>query len=119
MQIKLARIYLRACLRGPGALAYDWLGGNSAGQALDGNQSAINYGLIALALLAAVALLPRLIRRLRGDDEPKWIEIELLASWLKDGAGVILIDVRGPDEFTVPRSSPERSEPAGGHAPRA
>ena len=66
------------------------------------NQSAINYGLTALALLAAVALLPRLIRRLRGDEEPQWIEIELLASWLEDGAKRHLRDVRGPDEFTGP-----------------
>jgi len=47
-------------------------------------------------------LLPRLIRRLRGDRELKWIEVELLANWLNDGANVVLIDVRGPDEFTGP-----------------
>ena len=32
----------------------------------------------------------------------QWIEVELLASWLKDNAKVNLIDVRGPDEFTGP-----------------
>ena len=71
----------------PGTLAYAWLG-YAGREALADNRSAINYALIALALLAAVALLPRLIRRMRGDRELKWIEVELLASWLKDGANV-------------------------------
>ena len=101
-QIPLAQYVLASLVcMAPGTLAYAWLG-YAGREALADNQSAINYALIALALLAAVALLPRLIRRLRGDRELKWIEIELLARWLKDGASVILIDVRGPDEFTGP-----------------
>lgn len=85
----------------PGTLAYAWLG-YAGREALADNRSAISYGLIALALLATVALLPRLIRRLGGDRGLKWIEVEQLASWLKDGAKVIVIDVRGPEEFTGP-----------------
>ena len=54
----------------PGALAYTWLG--YAGQeAASGQSAAIREGLLALALLAAVALLPRLIRRLKG---PRFID---------------------------------------------
>jgi uncharacterized membrane protein YdjX (TVP38/TMEM64 family) len=49
----------------PGALAYTWLG-YAGREALDGNGSAIRYGLLALGLLAAIAFVPRLIRGWRG-----------------------------------------------------
>jgi uncharacterized membrane protein YdjX (TVP38/TMEM64 family) len=81
----------------PGAFAYAWLG-YAGREALAGNESAIQYGLIALALLAAVAFLPRLVRRWRGSGAPRWVEADGLASRLKQG-GVTVIDVRGPDEF--------------------
>jgi hypothetical protein len=46
--------------------------GQHAGhEAAAGNTAAIRYGLIALALLAAIAFLPRLVRRLRGQAQPK------------------------------------------------
>jgi uncharacterized membrane protein YdjX (TVP38/TMEM64 family) len=48
----------------PGTLAFAWLG-HAGREAASGNAAAIRYGLIALALLAAVAFLPRLLRRLR------------------------------------------------------
>ncbi len=48
----------------PGALAYTWLG-YAGRQALTGAEGAIRNALLALALLAAVAFLPRLIKRLR------------------------------------------------------
>jgi len=51
----------------PGTLAYTWLG-YAGREALAGNATAIRNGLIALALLAAIAFLPRLIRRLRRQD---------------------------------------------------
>jgi rhodanese-related sulfurtransferase len=44
------------------------------------------------------AILPRLMRRLRGDGGARWIEAEELASRLTNG--VTVIDVRGSDEFT-------------------
>ena len=50
----------------PGALAYTWLG-HAGREALEGNGAAIRYGLLALGLLAAIAFLPRAVRRLRGD----------------------------------------------------
>jgi len=85
----------------PGTLAYTWLG-YAGRQALAGNESAIRYGLIALALLAVVAFLPRLIRRLRSEEDLRWIGAEELTSRLKNGSGVTVIDVRGPDEFAGP-----------------
>jgi len=52
----------------PGTLAFAWLG-FAGREAAAGNATAIRYGLIALALLAAIAFLPRLVRRLRGDPK--------------------------------------------------
>jgi uncharacterized membrane protein YdjX (TVP38/TMEM64 family) len=56
----------------PGTLAYTWLG-HAGREAAAGDTAAIRYGLIALALLAAIAFLPRLARRLRGQEQPQWI----------------------------------------------
>jgi rhodanese-related sulfurtransferase len=58
------------------------------------------YGLLALALLAAIALLPRLIGRLRRSFA--WIEANALKRRLDNGEAVTVIDVRGPDEFMGP-----------------
>ena len=85
----------------PGTLAYTWLG-HAGREALAGDRAALQYGLIALALLAAVAFLPRLVRRLRGETMPRWIEVGELANRLKRGRRICVIDVRGPDEFTGP-----------------
>lgn len=51
----------------PGAIAYTWLG-HAGREALAGDTSAIRYGLLALGLLAAFVLGPRLVRRLRRTD---------------------------------------------------
>lgn len=48
----------------PGALAYTYLG--YAGREAASGQGAIRKALLALALLAAVAFLPRLVRKLKG-----------------------------------------------------
>jgi len=58
------------------------------------------YGLLALGLLAAIALLPRLIKRLRGSFA--WIEANELKRRLDRGEAVAIVDVRGPDEFVGP-----------------
>jgi uncharacterized membrane protein YdjX (TVP38/TMEM64 family)/rhodanese-related sulfurtransferase len=84
----------------PGAIAYTWLG-YAGREALAGNASALHYGLMALGLLAAIVFLPRLIRRLRGGRDVKWIDTEALAECLAAG-GVTVIDVRGADEFAGP-----------------
>jgi uncharacterized membrane protein YdjX (TVP38/TMEM64 family) len=48
----------------PGGLAYTWLG-YAGREAAAGGEGAIRKGLIALGILAAVAFLPRLVKRLR------------------------------------------------------
>lgn len=83
----------------PGAIAYTWLG-HAGREALSADASAIRYGLLALGLLAAIAFLPRLVRRLRGEPQPQWIDASALADRL--GKGVALVDVRGAEEFTGP-----------------
>jgi uncharacterized membrane protein YdjX (TVP38/TMEM64 family)/rhodanese-related sulfurtransferase len=83
----------------PGAVAYTWLGHAGRG-ALTGEADTVRYGLLALGLLAAIALLPRLIGRMRGSFA--WIEANALKRRLDDGEAVTVIDVRGPDEFTGP-----------------
>src|SRR5437588_6390625 len=49
----------------PGAVAYTWLGYAGRG-ALSDETDAVRYALLALGVLAAIALLPRLIGRLRS-----------------------------------------------------
>ncbi len=84
----------------PGALAYTWLG-FAGREALGGNASAIRYGLLALGLLAAIAFLPRIIKRLRGDDTA-WIDAPTTRARLAELAPLTILDVRGVDEFTGP-----------------
>src|ERR1700730_15208488 len=80
----------------PGAVAYTWLGHAGRG-ALSGGASAVRYGLLGLGLLAAIAVLPRLIGRLRGSFA--WIEANELKHRLDQGHALAVIDVREPDEF--------------------
>jgi uncharacterized membrane protein YdjX (TVP38/TMEM64 family)/rhodanese-related sulfurtransferase len=83
----------------PGAIAYTWLGHAGRG-ALSGETDAVRYGLFALALLATIAVLPRLIARLR--ESLAWIEPSELKRRLDCGEAVAVIDVRGTDEFAGP-----------------
>jgi uncharacterized membrane protein YdjX (TVP38/TMEM64 family)/rhodanese-related sulfurtransferase len=87
----------------PGALAYAWLG-HAGRAAIAGNEAAIRYGLIGLALLAAVAFVPRLLRRFRGDERVRWIEAAELSPHLGRAGeeGTTVIDVRGADELAGP-----------------
>ena len=81
----------------PGAIAFSWLG--HAGQgALSGDASAIRYGLYALGLLAVIAFVPRLMKRMR-QGKITWIETEELQRQMTGGAALAIVDVRGPDEF--------------------
>lgn len=50
----------------PGALAYAWVG-HAGAAVIAGGRSGIQAGLLALGLLATVAFLPRLIRRIKHD----------------------------------------------------
>ncbi len=65
-----------------------------------GEADAIRYGLVALGLFAAIAVLPRLLRRMH--DPLVWIEAGALKRQLETGQPVTVIDVRGPDEFIGP-----------------
>jgi uncharacterized membrane protein YdjX (TVP38/TMEM64 family)/rhodanese-related sulfurtransferase len=84
----------------PGAIAYTWLG-HAGREALAGDVSAIRYGLMALGLLATIVFLPRLVGRFRKSSV-EWTEPEDLRHRLAEGLPVILLDVRGADEFTGP-----------------
>jgi len=83
----------------PGAVAYTWLGHAGRG-ALTGEADTVHYGLLALGLIAAIAVLPRLIGRMRGSFA--WIEANDLKRRLDGGEAVTVVDVRGADEFTGP-----------------
>lgn len=80
----------------PGAIAYTWLG-HAGREAFNGNASAIRYGLLALGLIAAIALLPRLVRRIRSIKHQR-VDADTLTNRFRKG-DVTVIDVRGTDEF--------------------
>jgi uncharacterized membrane protein YdjX (TVP38/TMEM64 family)/rhodanese-related sulfurtransferase len=80
----------------PGAIAYTWLG-HAGRQAASGSASAIRDGLLAIGLLAAVAFIPRLIRRFH--EKPEFIDALALKARLDSDSSVAVIDVRGADEF--------------------
>jgi uncharacterized membrane protein YdjX (TVP38/TMEM64 family)/rhodanese-related sulfurtransferase len=85
----------------PGTLAYTWLG-HAGREAIAGDDAAVRYGLIGLALLAAVAFVPRLVQRFKGEAGVRWIEVGELVPRLEGGKPLTVIDVRGPDEFAGP-----------------
>lgn len=81
----------------PGTIAYTWLG-HAGRQAAAGGEAWIRSLLIALAMLALVCLLPRILRTLR-QPSPKRLDVHELHEQLVRNSGLLLIDVRGPDEF--------------------
>ncbi len=83
----------------PGAIAYTYLG-YAGREAAAGSAGAIRNGLIALGLLATVAFLPRLVRRLRAPRE--FIDTPALKRRLALEPQTVVIDVRGRDEFDGP-----------------
>ena len=85
-------------LMAPGALAFTYLG-YAGREAASGQAGAIRKALLALGLLAAVAFLPRLVRRLKG---PRFIDAGTLRRRLESGAESVLLDVRTSDEFRGP-----------------
>jgi uncharacterized membrane protein YdjX (TVP38/TMEM64 family) len=79
----------------PGAVAYTYLG--YAGlEAASGRAGTIHKALLALALLAAVAFLPRLVRQLRGQH---YTDAAGLKRRLESGEKVTLLDVPTAEEF--------------------
>lgn len=79
----------------PGAVAYTWLG-HAGREALSGGEGMIRNVTVALALLAAVAFLPRLVRKLR---EKPMLAVDVLKRQLDAGENVLLLDVRAASEY--------------------
>ena len=80
----------------PGAIAYTYLG-YAGREAVAGGEGLIQKGLLALALLAAVAFLPRLIGKLR---KPPMLDVPELKRRLDTGEDVLVLDVRPTDGYT-------------------
>lgn len=80
----------------PGAIAYTYLG-YAGREAVAGGEGLIQKGLLALALLAAAAFLPRLIGKLR---KAPMLEVPELKRRLDAGEEVLVLDVRPLDGFT-------------------
>jgi uncharacterized membrane protein YdjX (TVP38/TMEM64 family) len=79
----------------PGALAYAYLG-YVGREALGGGSALVQKGLLALTLLAAVALLPVLIRHWR---RPRRLTLHQLHTLLSQDTPPLVLDVRSPEEF--------------------
>ena len=82
----------------PGALAYTYLG-YAGREAVSGQAGAIHKALLALALLAAVAFLPQLVRAVQGR---RFTDPATLKRRLESGEEVAMIDVRTAEEFQGP-----------------
>jgi uncharacterized membrane protein YdjX (TVP38/TMEM64 family)/rhodanese-related sulfurtransferase len=84
----------------PGALAFTWLG-HAGREALSGGEGTVRTILIALALVSAMALLPGLVRKLRSQHRPM-PNVDDLNRQLDAGEDVLVLDVRGANEFNDP-----------------
>lgn len=80
----------------PGAIAYTYLG-YAGREAVAGGAGLVQKGLLALALLAAVAFLPRLIGRLRKGP---MLDVPDLKRRLDAGEDLLVLDVRPLDGYT-------------------
>lgn len=81
----------------PGTLLFTWIG-YAGREALVGGEKTPELVLIALALIAAILFLPRLVRRMRA-RRARWIDPSDLRQLLSRPGGAAVIDVRGADEF--------------------
>jgi uncharacterized membrane protein YdjX (TVP38/TMEM64 family) len=79
----------------PGAVAYTYLG-YAGREAVAGGEGMIQKGLLALALLAVVAFLPRLIGKLRRGP---MIDIPEFRQRLDAEKNLLVLDVRTADDF--------------------
>lgn len=79
----------------PGAIAYTYLG-HVGRQAIAGDEALIQKILLAIALLAAVAFLPRLIKMIYSGP---MMSVQDLKQKLDNNDDVVIVDVRKPDEF--------------------
>ncbi len=79
----------------PGAIAYTYLG-YAGREAVGGGEGLIQKALLALALLAVVAFLPRLIAKVRRGP---MVDIPQLKQRLDAGEEMLVLDVRTPEDF--------------------
>jgi len=91
----------------PGAIAYTWLG-YAGRDALAGGEGMIRNISIALALLAAVAFLPRLVRRMRA-AQAVTLDIPALRARLDDGT--VVLDVRDANDYAAGHIAGARNIP--------
>jgi uncharacterized membrane protein YdjX (TVP38/TMEM64 family) len=82
----------------PGAAGYAYLG-HAGREALAGAQGWVRTGGIALAVLAALVLLPWMLRHWRSHRR---VSPATLAGWLGDGRAVQVLDVRSAAEYRGP-----------------
>lgn len=80
----------------PGALAYTYLG-YAGREAAASSETAIRNALIAIALLAVVMFLPRLVKRLRGAKHR--LVTQDLKRRLDGGGDILVLDVRTAADF--------------------
>ena len=79
----------------PGAIAYTYLG-YAGREAIAGGEGLIQKALLALALLALVAFIPRIIGRLR---QKPMLSIPELKQRLDEGEDILVLDVRSEQDF--------------------
>lgn len=79
----------------PGAIAYTYLG-YIGKEAATGGESLVQKSMLALALLAIVSFLPRIIGSLRKGP---MVEVDELKHRLDAGEDLLLLDVRSEDEY--------------------
>lgn len=79
----------------PGTIAYTYLG-YAGREAVAGGEGMIQKGMLALALLAVVAFLPRIIGRIRRGA---MLGVEDLKQRLDAHEDVLVLDVRRPEDF--------------------
>lgn len=79
----------------PGAIAYTYLG-YAGREAVAGGEGLIQKGLLALALLAVAAFLPRIISRFRQGPT---LSIDELDERLNNDDELLLLDVRTADDY--------------------
>jgi uncharacterized membrane protein YdjX (TVP38/TMEM64 family)/rhodanese-related sulfurtransferase len=91
----------------PGAFAYTWLG-YAGREALAGGEGMIRNILIALALLAAVGFLPRLVKRLRAEPAAT-LDIPGLSARL--GGETVVLDVRDASDYAAGHIAGARNIP--------
>jgi uncharacterized membrane protein YdjX (TVP38/TMEM64 family) len=95
-RIKLSHYVLASYLfMFPGAIAYTYLG-YAGRETLGGGEDLIQKALLALALLAVIAFIPRLVARMRRRP---MIDVQDLRSRLHAGERIHMLDVRSHSDY--------------------